>query len=290
MLRQLHPVHHLQSLNHLRKTPAALMAGLQGAGLGLRRSHLEALFNTRPSTIDFFEIAPENWMRVGGRLGRLFRGLTESYPFCCHGLCLQELKRFMDEHGIQFYSEHLSYSSGNGHLYDLMPMPFTSEAVQYVSGRIQKTQEVLERQIAIENISYYAAPGQEMSEIDFINAVLVEADCELLLDVNNVFVNSVNHGYDPKHFLEQVPFDRVGSIHVAGHYHESETLLIDTHGAPVEDSVWDLLGRVYDGAGVLPTVLERDFNLPPLEALLLELDQVKQIQFGKRAGSRIFNV
>lgn len=302
MRRQRHPVPHLQSLNQLRVTPAALRAGVQGAGLGLRRAHLEALFNTRPSAIDFFEIAPENWMRVGGRLGRFFRGLTESYPFCCHGLCLSlgagdpldygflhELKRFMDEHGIQFYSEHLSYSSGNGHLYDLMPIPFTSEAVQYVSGRIQKTQEVLERRIAIENISYYAAPGQEMSEIDFINAVLLEADCELLLDVNNVFVNSVNHGYDAKHFLEQVPFDRVSSIHVAGHYHESETLLIDTHGAPVKDSVWDLLGSVYDCAGVLPTVLERDFNLPPLEALLLELDQVKQIQLGKRAGTQVCN-
>ena len=239
-------------------------------------------------------------MRVGGRLGRLFRSLTESYPFCCHGLCLslgggdpldysflQDLKRFMDDHGILFYSEHLSYSSGNGHLYDLIPLPFTAEAVKYVSERIRKTQEILERKIAIENISYYAAPGQEMAEIDFINAVLAEADCELLLDVNNVFVNSTNHGYEAQHFLKQIPFNRVSSIHVAGHYRESESLLIDTHGAPVEDSVWGLLGSVYDQAGVLPTVLERDFNLPPLEELLLELEQVKQIQRERSVGPEV---
>lgn len=299
MLHQRHPVHRLQSLNLPLVTPEARGAGLQGAGLGLRRSHLEALYNTRPRTIDFFEIAPENWMRVGGRLGRHFRGLTESYPFCCHGLCLslggvdsldysflQDLKRFMDDHGIAFYSEHLSYSSGNGHLYDLMPLPFTSEAVQYVSARIRKTQEILERKIAIENISYYAAPGQEMAEIDFINAVLSESGCELLLDVNNVFVNSTNHGYDASNFLEQIPFHRVSSIHVAGHFRESESLLIDTHGAPVENSVWELLESVYDRAGVLPTVLERDFNLPPLEELLLELDQVKRIQRGRSVEPR----
>lgn len=270
---------------------------LWGVGLGLRRVHLEDLAERDSLLVDFLEIAPENWMRVGGRLGRLFRELTERYPFVAHGLSLslgsqdpldtafiRELRVFIEDHGILGYSEHLSYCSDQGHLYDLMPVPFTEEAVRHVAHRIQVTQELLGRRIAIENVSYYAAPGQSMDEADFVRAVLEEADCSLLLDVNNVYVNSVNHGYDARRFMARMPVERIVGLHVAGHYVESEDLLIDTHGAPMVDSVWTLLDEVYARMGVLPTLLERDFNIPPLDELLLEVASIRDAQ-GRHSSS-----
>lgn len=270
---------------------------LRGVGLGLRRVHLEDLAERDSLPVDFLEIAPENWMRVGGRLGRLFRELTERYPFVAHGLSLslgsqdpldtafiRDLRVFIEDHGILGYSEHLSYCSDQGHLYDLMPIPFTEEAVRHVAHRIQATQDLLGRKIAIENVSYYAAPGQSMDEADFVRAVLEEADCSLLLDVNNVYVNSVNHGYDARRFMARMPVERIVGLHVAGHYVESEDLLIDTHGAPMVDSVWTLLDEVYARMGVLPTLLERDFNIPPLDELLLEVASIRDAQ-GRYASS-----
>ncbi len=193
-----------------------------GVGIGLRRSLLSALKDQRPPQVDFLEVAPENWIGVGGRLGKQFRWFTERYPFVCHGLSLSlgspapldeaflgRVRTFLDEHGIRYYTEHLSYCGDDGHLYDLMPIPFTGESVRYVAGRIRRTQEILERRIAVENVSYYAAPGQEMDEIDFVRAVLDEADCDLLLDVNNIYVNSINHGYDAARFLDALPAERV---------------------------------------------------------------------------------
>ena len=147
-----------------------------------------------------------------------------------------------------------------------------------VSARIRRVQEILERRIAIENVSYYAAPGAELTEIDFITAVLQESDCDLLLDVNNIHVNSVNHGYDALDFLRAVPVDRVVYLHVAGHYVESEDLRVDTHGADVSDPVWDLLDACYAHCGLRPTVLERDFNIPPLDVLLREIQRIREIQ------------
>ena len=264
---------------------------LQGVGLGLRRVHLEDFAERESLPVDFLEIAPENWMRVGGRLGRLFRHLTERYPFVAHGLSLSlgsqdpldigfitELRAFIEDHGILGYSEHLSYCSDQGHLYDLMPIPFTEEAIQHVARRIRTTQDILGRRIAIENVSYYAAPGQFMDEAEFIRGVLEEADCGLLLDVNNVYVNSINHRYDAQKFLARMPVERIVGFHVAGHYVESEDLLIDTHGAPLVDPVWTLLDEVYSAMGLLPTLLERDFNLPPLDELLLEVTSIRNVQ------------
>lgn len=271
--------------------PAATNLAVEGAGLGLRRALLGPLSESHPPQVDFYEVAPENWMRIGGRLGRQFRELTETHPFSCHGLSLSlgssapldeaflgELRGFLDTHQIRCYSEHLSYCSDDGHLYDLMPIPFTDEAVRYVAERIRRTQAILERRIAIENISYYAAPGQVLEERDFLLAVLMEADCDLLLDVNNVYVNSVNHNYDPAAFIDAMPAERIVGLHVAGHYAESEDFLIDTHGAPVIDPVWRLLDRAYSMLGIIPTVLERDFNLPPLAELLLEIHEIKRLQ------------
>jgi uncharacterized protein (UPF0276 family) len=230
-------------------------------------------------------------MRVGGRSGRLFRQVAERYPIVAHGLSLslgsqdpldtefiKGLRHFMEDHQILGYSEHLSYCSDQGHLYDLMPIPFTEEAVHHVAARIRMTQDILGRRMAIENVSYYAAPGKVMDEADFVHAVLEEADCSLLLDVNNVYVNSVNHGYDASSFIAKMPTSRIIGLHVAGHYKEAEDFLIDTHGAPMVDPVWALLDEVYVMMGVKPTLLERDFNIPPLDELLLEVDQIRDVQ------------
>jgi uncharacterized protein (UPF0276 family) len=159
-----------------------------------------------------------------------------------------------------------------------MPIPFTEEAISYVAERIRRTQDILEQPIAIENVSYYAAPGKQMEEIEFINAVLDEADCKLLLDVNNIYVNSINHDYDAEEFLQALPAERISYIHVAGHYNEAEDLIIDTHGAPVIDPVWELLDKTYQHFGVIPTLLERDFNLPSVAELLAEVNTITELQ------------
>jgi len=264
---------------------------VHGTGLGLKRTLMGPLAEDPPAQIDFLEVAPENWIGIGGKFGKQFRNFTEQYPFLAHGLSLsiggpapldesfvRQVKTFLDEHNIRAYSEHLSYCSDGGHLYDLMPIPFTEEAVHYVANRIRQVQDILERRITMENISYYAAPGQEMTEIDFINAVLDEADCDLLLDVNNIYVNSINHRYDADAFLKALPAERISYFHIAGHYQEAEDLLVDTHGAAVIDTVWDLLDKAYQHFGVVPTLLERDFNIPPLAELLAEIDQIAEAQ------------
>lgn len=262
-----------------------------GAGLGLRRAFAASAAEQPPAAVDFWEIAPENWIGVGGRWGKLLRGLTERLPFVCHGLSLsigspapldldfvRSVKAFLDSHQIRAYTEHLSFCSDDGHLYDLMPIPFTEDAVKHVVARVRQVQDVLERRIALENVSYYAAPGQQMTELEFINAVLTGADCDLLLDVNNVVVNSINHHYDPLAFLEGLPGERIVYGHIAGHYEEAPDLRIDTHGADVVEPVWDLLERAYDLVGPFPTLLERDFNIPPLDVLAGEVQRIAKIQ------------
>ena len=264
---------------------------IAGAGLGLRRALLKPLEGVATTDINFMEVAPENWINVGGRLGRQSRAYTERFAFVCHGLSLsigsqaplnvellKSVRAFMREHNIRGYSEHLSYCSDDGQLYDLLPIPFTEAAVTHVAERVRQAQDVLGERIAIENASYYCAPGQEMTELDFINAVVEQADCSLLLDVNNLYVNSINHGYDPDAFLAGLPLERVAYAHVAGHYHEAEDLRVDTHGAPVEDPVWALLGEFYQRAGPVATLLERDFNIPPVPELLTEVDKIRQLQ------------
>ncbi|MEE9423827.1 MAG: DUF692 domain-containing protein [Methylococcales bacterium] len=262
-----------------------------GAGLGLRRSFIEDIIKINSAEVDFYEVAPENWIGVAGRYGKMFRQLTEQTAFICHGLSLslggptpldtvfiEDLKQFFKLHNIRYYSEHLSYCSDDGHLYDLMPIPFTEEAVDYVADRIRRVQDILEQRIAIENVSYYAAPGKEMDEIDFLSAILERADCELLLDVNNIYVNSINHNYNASSYLKALPSKRIAYIHVAGHYVEAEDLLVDTHGSDVIDPVWQLLQEAYQYHGVFPTLLERDFNIPSVPDLMQELLTITQIQ------------
>lgn len=265
------------------------------AGLGLRRGLLSALQAADGDAFDFLECAPENWIGVGGRLGEAFDALAAKHPITCHGLSLSlggsepldetflaRVGRFLDRHRVPLYSEHLSWCSDDGHLYDLLPIPFTEEAVEHVAARIRRVQDILGRRIAIENVSYYAeipvAPAQALDEAGFVEAVLERADCDLLLDVNNVYVNAVNHRYDPVAFLRRMPSSRVACYHVAGHYDEADDLKVDTHGAAVKRDVWDLLAEAYRVHGVRPTLLERDFNFPPLEELLREVDAVRALQ------------
>ena len=261
---------------------------VQDAGLGLRRDILDELRQHATDQVSFMEVAPENWMNMGGVFAKKFREFTEKHDFVCHGLSLsigspspvdedfiKQLGRFLKTHGIKKYTEHLTYCSDDGHLYDLMPIPFTEDAVHYVADRIRQVQDILQQKIGMENASYYTrAPGSDMSELEFINAVLEEADCDLLLDINNIYVNSVNHHYDAVEFLKGLPGERITYAHIAGHLNKADDLIVDTHGADVIDPVWKLLDQAYEHFGVFPTLLERDFNFPPVPVLLEEVDQI----------------
>ena len=264
---------------------------VQGAGLGLRRALLNPLMENPPEEVDFMEVAPENWINVGGILGKKFRFFTERYPFLIHGLSLsigspaplnedlvRDIKAFMAEHDIRMYSEHLSYTSDDGQLYDLMPIPFTEEAVSWVAARVRRVQDILEQRIALENVSFYAPTDASMSEADFVNAVLEEADCDLMLDINNIVVNGINHGYDTHEFMYRMPASRIRYFHIAGHYVEAEDLRVDTHGAAVDEQSWQLLADAYAHFGPVPTLLERDFNFPPLPELLAEVGKISALQ------------
>jgi len=264
---------------------------VQGAGLGLRRPLLDQLMANPPDVIDFMEVAPENWIHVGGKLGKKFRWFTERYPFVIHGLSLsigapsplneqlvRDIRDFMAIHDIRLYSEHLSYCGDDGQLYDLMPIPFTEEAVRYVAERVRRVQDILGQRMALENVSYYAPLDSSMSEREFLLAVLDEADCDLMLDINNIVVNSINHRYDADEFLRAMPAERIRYFHLAGHYVEDEDLRIDTHGTPVDEQAWQLLGEAYKLFGPVPTLLERDFNFPPLEELLDEVRTIRKLQ------------
>jgi hypothetical protein len=223
-----------------------------GAGLGFRRELIEPLKSGVPEAIRFFEVAPENWAGIGGKSARDLRHFSERYAFVCHGLSLspggpapldeallRRIRSFMAEHGMTLYTEHLSWSGDDGHLYDLLPIPLTEKAVKWTVDRISRAQDILGMRIGIENASYYVAPPcADMSEGEFIGAIVREADCLLHLDVNNIYVNSRNFGFDTLAFLDALPLERTAYVHVAGHCVEPDGLLIDTHAAGVIDPVW----------------------------------------------------
>ena len=267
------------------------MFNLEGAGLGFRRELLDDILPILPSDVDFWEVAPENWIPLGGAYQRKFQQAISQAPFTTHGLSLsigstdkldvgfvKSIKQFLDANNIALYSEHLSYCSGQGHMYDLMPIPFTSEAVYHVVERIKQVKDIIERPLVLENVSYYMAPNQTLLEIEFLNAVLAESGAFMLLDVNNVYVNSVNHGYDAYDFIDKLPSNKIVYGHIAGHFDEAPDLKVDTHGADVIEPVWALLDHAYRTHGVFPTLLERDFNLPLLGHLLDEVRRIKAIQ------------
>ncbi len=272
---------------------------INGAGLGLRRELLPALESGVPDSIQFFEVSPENWMDVGGKLGKIFRRYTEQHSFVAHGLSLsiggpapldiaflRRMKAFLNDHHFALYTEHLSFCSDDGHHYDLYPIPFTEEAVRHVAERMRVAQDILERPIALENASYYVKPPlAEMDELAFINAVLTEADCPFHLDVNNIYVNSLNHNYDAAGFLKGLCGERIVYGHVAGHDLDKSGMIIDTHGQAACDPVWELLALAYQTFGVFPSLLERDFNMPPFADLLREVEHIADLQhrFGERS-------
>ncbi|MFT4823059.1 MAG: hypothetical protein ACJASY_002117 [Halioglobus sp.] len=264
---------------------------LQGAGLGLRRALLGPLLSMQHDSVDFMEVAPENWIGVGGRFGKQFRELAERYTIGFHGLSLdiggpdpidvelvQSVRELMDEIEAPIYSEHLTYCAAQGHLYDLLPIPFTEEAVHYVASRVKQVQDIIGQPLVLENASYYAQAHTDLTESEFVTAVLEEANCELLLDVNNIYVNSINHRYNALKYLDSLPLDRVRYIHVAGHFNEAEDLKVDTHGDDVIEDVWELLAAAYERIGSVPTLLERDFNLPPISDLLEEVGRIRTLQ------------
>ncbi|MCB1616228.1 MAG: DUF692 domain-containing protein [Pseudomonadales bacterium] len=278
-----------------------MKTALAGAGLGLRRELFHSLKTSDLADIDFFEIAPENWLDLGGRYARDLRFFSERKPIVCHGLSLslggtleldvellKKIKTLLRTHNMPLYTEHLSWCTDQGHLYDLLPIPCSMEAVQWVAQRIRQAQDILEMQIGIENASYYFnPPGAEMREEEFIAAVVAEADCLLHLDVNNLYVNSQNFGFDPRAYLQSLPLERVCYLHVAGHYVEADGMIVDTHGSAVIDPVWALLEHTYQqieqrspqrSRVQLPTCLERDFNIPPLATLLSEVEQIRELQ------------
>ncbi len=264
---------------------------VSGVGLGLRRPHLDDLLDAIPSAVDFFEFAPENWMGAGGRLELALEQLATARPVVCHGLTLNiggpdpldvaflaKLKTFLRRHRAACYGDHVSFCASQGHLYELLPMPFTSAAVHHMAARIRQVQDVLEQQITIENASYYITLDQELSEIEFLTAVLEESDCKLLLDVNNIYVNSQNHGYDAAEFLSALPGDRIAYAHIAGHVRDPNGLIVDTHGEGVIDPVWGLLGTAYARFGLFPTLLERDENIPPLATVMIEIERIHAVR------------
>lgn len=264
-----------------------------GAGLGFRRELIAELKAGVPDAIAFFEIAPENWAGAGGRSAKDLRQFTERYPFVCHGLSLslggpgpldeallRRIKAFMVEHDIGLYTEHLSWCADDRQLYELLPIPLSEKAVNWTVDRIRRAQDILGCRIGIENAStYLQPPGAEMHETEFISAIVERADCLLHLDVNNIYVNSRNFGFDPLEFLHALPLERTCYVHVAGHYVEPDGLHIDTHGAEVIDPVWSLLAAAYERiGGEVPSCLERDFNIPDLAQLTAEVARIARLQ------------
>ncbi len=260
-------------------------------GIGLRRDIVSEILESRVLSPDFLEVAPENWMGVGGNWKKDLDRAAERFPLSCHGLSLSlgspeeldldfiaRLKLFLDTYQVEIYSEHLSYTkSQNAHLYDLLPIPFREDAVLHVAGRIRQVQEMLGRSLAIENVSYYTPVAPQMSEAEFISAILEEADCQLLLDVNNVYVNAFNHGYDAREFIASLPLDRVAYIHMAGHEKVEPDLIIDTHGEPIIDPVFELFDWTISRMSPVPVLLERDYNFEDLDQIGEELKKLKSI-------------
>ena len=262
-------------------------------GIGYRKEFSKQFLQSSELQPDFIEVAPENWMGIGGYWKQQLNAVRKQYPLFLHGLSLsvgspdgidlqfvKKLKRFIDETDATLYSEHLSFTStNNAHLYDLLPIPFTNQALNRVVSNIKQVQDVLGRRIILENSSYYTVLKQEMSELEFIREIVSRADCDLLLDVNNVFVNAFNHGYNSREFIEQLPLDRVQYIHMAGHYQVNESLIVDTHGTAIIDPVYELFAFAIQKIGRdIPVLLERDFNIPDLKDLQKEIDQLRTLK------------
>jgi uncharacterized protein len=256
-----------------------------GFGLGLRPDHYEAILTDRPP-VDFFEALTENYLVPGGKALHYLDRVRQEFPLVLHGVSLsigstepvdrdylKALKALVQRVEPAWVSDHLCWTGTGGiNLHDLMPLPYSREALKHLVPRIREVQDFLGERILLENVSSYVSyESSEMHEWEFLAELSHEADCLLLLDVNNVYVNSVNHHFDPDDFIRAMPADRVAQIHLAGHERQ-ETFIIDTHDAPIVDEVWALYRRTCQRLGAVSTMIERDANIPPLEELLAELD------------------
>jgi uncharacterized protein len=260
-------------------------------GLGYRRDFAEEFLSRKNIQPDFIELAPENWMEIGGYWKKQFDKVAEKYPIFSHGLSLsigspdpldmdflKKVKAFLKRYDVKIYSEHLSFSKcDNAHLYDLLPVPFRKDAVKHISERVKIVQDFLERQLVLEIVSYYTPVAAEMDEATFITGIVNESQCGLLLDVNNVYVNAFNHHYDARDFISKLPLEQVKYIHMAGHKQVSPDLIIDTHGEPIIDPVYDLFDYTMSKVKPVPVLLERDFNIPEMEELQMELNKLRAI-------------
>lgn len=273
---------------------------LGGVGLGLRWDFLEEVVEGPKLPIDFFEVSPENYMRRGGYYPAQLEKLKERYQLVTHGLTLsigaeeapdaeylRELRTEIVRTGSPWHSDHLCFSSlGPRRLHELLPLQHCQRNVARVADRAQRMSDVLGVPFALENITYYVHPGRaELPEVDFLSAVLEKSDAGLLLDVNNVYVNAVNHGTDASAFIRALDLSRVVEIHVAGHTRKPSGLVLDTHGAPVADPVLDLLELTLRLGGPKPVLLERDNDVPPLPELLAEVAALRAV-YERALGSR----
>ncbi|MEM6992713.1 MAG: DUF692 domain-containing protein [Myxococcota bacterium] len=263
---------------------------LRGVGIGLRHPHFDEILETS-RRVDWLELVPENYVDIGGRASVVLDACLERWTVVGHGVSLSlggpdaidedylhGLRRLCDRLDAPFYSDHLCYSAIDDiQMFDLLPLPFTDEAVEHAGSRIRRLSERLERDVAIENITYYATmPGSRLTEGEFVRGVVETADCGLLLDVNNVYCNAKNHGRDPLESLFALPWERAKQVHLAGHLPEGPRLL-DDHGSPVVDEVWELYRALLEKAGPLPTLVEWDTNIPPLDRVLDEADRARAI-------------
>ena len=262
-------------------------------GIGYRKDFSKEFLNSEVLKPDFVEVAPENWIGIGGFWKQQLQKVAEKYPLYTHGLSLsigspdeldvdfvKQVKKFLDENNVVLYSEHLSFTKAeNAHTYDLLPIPFTKKAIDNVVSKIQQAQDILKRKLILENASYYTTLAQEMSEPEFINEIISRSGCEMLLDVNNVYVNSFNHKYDAKEFISKMPLEKVKYIHMAGHLQLSDKLIIDTHGEAIIDPVYQLLEyTLIELNRNVPVLLERDFNIPQLSELQSEINAIRKIK------------
>ena len=261
-----------------------------GYGLGLRSAYYQQILEQSPD-VDWFEVVSENFMVQGGKALYYLDAIAERYPLVMHGVSLsiggphaldpdylKKLKQLADRVKPAWVSDHLCWSRGNAHqLHDLLPLPYTAESLEYIAGRVSQVQDVLQRPLVLENVSSYVrAASDEFSEWEFLAALSRESGCELLLDVNNVYVSSRNHGFDPWAFIQGLPAEKVRQLHLAGH-NDYGDYVIDTHDHPVSDPVWALYQRTLEHIGPVATLLERDDHFPPFEELLAELHKAREL-------------
>jgi uncharacterized protein (UPF0276 family) len=259
--------------------------------LGLRPKHYDALLNEHRGAVDWLEVLTENYLVPGGKPLHYLARVREHYPLVMHGVSLsiasndplnkeylRQVRELADTLDVRWVSDHLCWTGVDGiNLHDLMPVPFTTEALHYIARRVRDVQDFLGRRILIENVSSYLTyRSSAMTEWQFLTALAEEADCLLLLDINNIYVSSVNHGFDAAAFLNGMPIDRVQQFHLAGHS-TAGAHLIDTHDAPVCDAVWRLYRAAVQRFGNVSAMIERDANIPELPELLSELDVARSI-------------